>query len=214
MNEMLNQVDNIRPSVQPALQPQCLASAINHKTCVPIERIVEPASYPWPPIPQIHVMGCRIIPERTEIHLARLPHDIKAGALKSLLTQFGIVSNVHIRKGKTDKKCSATAKFSQPIEAAHAIQHLDGKRMGTQILKVKYDRSENGSISSATSTASRGFDSDSSSTRSSFKRASTSTGPLVVNGARGPGYQRRRTEDDECGSDDNRADQKTRSNGN
>jgi len=70
-------------------------------------------------------------------------------------------------------------------------------------LVVRYDRSEAGSASSAPSTTSKGSDSDSSTYRlasTTARQPLSRTGPLVVDGARGPGYHKRREEDDDSES--------------
>lgn len=76
----------------------------------------------------------------------------------------------------------------------HAIQGLNGKLWDKLNLIVRFDRSEVGSVSSAPSTTSKGFDdSDSSSPRlATAKSPSPRQGPLVVDGSCGPSYHRRK----------------------
>lgn len=68
-------------------------------------------------------------------------------------------------------------------------------------LVVRYDRSEAGSVNSVPSITSRGSDSDSSTCRvASKQQTQPRTGPLIVNGAKGPGYHKRREDEDDSES--------------
>ena len=137
--------------------------------------------------------------EQQSIHISRLPHDITQRELHNLVSHSGTVSNLYIKRGK-EKRCSATAQYKTTTEAAHAIRDLDGKKLGKMTLVVRYDRSEAGSGSSAPSTGSKGSDSDSSTCRLASRAMQSRTGPLVVDGARGPGYHKRREDDDDSES--------------
>lgn len=154
----------------------------------------------------------RIYTHQQAIHMSRLPHDIKTNDLKIILSRFGDVSDIAIKRGK-EKRCSATAKFSKSSEAMLAIQGLHGKRWDKLNLVVRFDRSEAGSVSSAPSTTSKGSDdSDTSSPRLALaKTADPHQGPLVVDGACGPGYQRKksRAEDNESRMDSSGEDEST-----
>lgn len=142
----------------------------------------------------------RIYTDRQSIHISRLPCEIKPQDLKTLLSRFGQVSDISIKRGK-EKRCSATAKYQSSFEASLAIRELNGRRFNKLSLVVRLDRSEAGSASPAISTTSRGSDSDSPTPRySSQKSASTRNGPLVVNGARGPGYRKNLGRDDDSES--------------
>ncbi|KAJ9656987.1 hypothetical protein H2198_004587 [Neophaeococcomyces mojaviensis] len=143
--------------------------------------------------------------DRQSIHISKLRHDIKAPQLKQLLSKYGQVADVVIKRGK-EKRCSATAKYKKPTEALLAIQELNGKTIDGLELVVRHDRSENGSVCSAPSTTSRSSDADSTiSSREiayshrhtqsqcdvTVKQTQDRAGPLVVNGARGPSHHRR-----------------------
>ncbi|KAK5092034.1 hypothetical protein LTR70_007901 [Exophiala xenobiotica] len=136
-----------------------------------------------------------IYTDQQSIHISRLPHDTSAQDLQKLLSRSGTVSNLSIKRGK-EKRCSATARYKTPAEAAHAIRDLNGRKVGKMTLVVRYDRNEAGSTSSAPSTTSKGSDSDSSTAKQMLVR----TGPLVVDGAKGPGYHKRREDDDDSES--------------
>ena len=136
----------------------------------------------------------RIYTDQLCIHISKLPHDTKKTELTRLLSAFGPVSDVYVKRGK-DKRCSALAKYEAASDAARAIQSLHGKRMKELNLIVRYDRSEAGSTtSSAPSTVSRGSDDSDSSSSHPTARNLRTTGPLIVDGARGPNYRRRRSQ--------------------
>jgi len=137
--------------------------------------------------------------DRHSIHISKLPHDTTQRELQKLLSQSGTVSDISVRRGK-EKRCSATAQYATSIEAAKAIRELDGRKVGKMTLVVRYDRSEPGSISSAPSTTSKSSESDSSTHRASAKQTQSRIGPLVVDGARGPGYHKKREADDDSES--------------
>lgn len=136
-----------------------------------------------------------IYTDQHSVHISRLPHDTTSRDLQKLLSRSGTVSNISIKRGK-EKRCSATAQYKTPAEAAQAIRDLNGRKVGKMTLVVRYDRSEAGSASSAPSTTSKGSDSDSSTAKQTLAR----TGPLVVDGAKGPGYHKRREDDDDSES--------------
>jgi len=143
-----------------------------------------------------------IYTDQHSIHVSRLPHDTTQRDLQKLLSRTGTASNISIKRGK-EKRCSATAQFKTSAEAAQAIRDLNGRKVGKMTLVVRYDRSEAGSASSAPSTTSKGSDSDSSTYRlasTTARQPLSRTGPLVVDGARGPGYHKRREEDDDSES--------------
>ncbi|KAK5941532.1 hypothetical protein PMZ80_006811 [Knufia obscura] len=137
--------------------------------------------------------------DRQAIHISRLPHDTTQRYLQKLLSRSGTVSDISIKRGK-EKRCSATAQYRTSAEAAQAIRDLNGRKEGKMTLVVRYDRSEAGSASSAPSTTSKGSDSDSPARRVSSKQARSRTGPLVVDGARGPGYHKKHEGDDDSES--------------
>jgi len=136
-----------------------------------------------------------IYTDQQSIHISRLHHGTSAQDLQKLLSRSGTVSNLSIKRGK-EKRCSATARYKTPAEAGQAIRDLNGRKVGKMTLVVRYDRSEAGSTSSAPSTTSKGSDSDSSTAKQMLAR----TGPLVVDGAKGPGYHKRCEDDDDSES--------------
>lgn len=137
--------------------------------------------------------------DQHSIHISRLPHDTTQRNLQKLLSRSGTVLDISIKRGK-EKRCSATAHYKTSAEAAQAIRELNGTKMGKMTLVVRYDRSEAGSASSAPSSTSKSSDSDSPSYRVSSKQTQSRTGPLVVDGAGGPGYHKRCEDDDDSES--------------
>lgn len=146
--------------------------------------------YPVRPLPAAEPAE-RVYTDRQAIHISRLPHDIEPKKLKEVLSKFGTVSDIVIKRGK-EKRCSATAKFQSSSQANLAIEKLDGARMNKLNISVRLDRSEASSSSHSSSSASGGSDdSDSSGSRRRSKV------PLVVNGARGPTYYKKTQDADD-----------------
>lgn len=182
--------------------PKCTVNGQTLNTPPDDSTIQSKASATSPKLPPLHSGTLSspqdmILTERYSIHISRLPHEIKVQDLRTILSQYGPVCDVTIRRSN-DKRCSATARYQYSSDAALAIRQLDHKCFQKRNLVVRYDRSEgigNASISSATSRTSN--DSDSLNSRKSCKATQQGKGPLVVNGARGPSYGKSKEKHDD-----------------
>ena len=193
MSGMIQEMNSITPS---AFVPSGMPLMGHSNLMIPGPQMLECTPQPqlqqWLPTQQIPPTPQYNVPERTEIHVTRLPHDMRSLELNTILSNFGEVVHMHLKKGrnKEDKRTSATAKFSNPIEAARAIQQLNGQRMGSQVVEAKYDRCEKSTLVLSPPSVSRSSDSDQSPVRASSKRVSTNSGPLVVDGSRSRRYDK------------------------
>lgn len=132
------------------------------------------------------------------IHLSRLPCDINDDDLLTFLQRSGRRSPLDMQI--MDQQCSACVKFHSAAQASLAVQELNGQWWRNRKIIVQHIRPTMvGVESSEGSSTSKGSDSDSSGGRRSLSQS----GPLVVNGARGLGYSKRRKRDDDSASLDN-----------
>lgn len=133
------------------------------------------------------------------VYISRLPYEIQHEELNAFLRHCGFIAGLDILRTK-DQQCSATAQFETTAEASRAVQELDGRYLKNRKLTVQYARSETDSARSGADSTSKGFDSDSSGYQRPSESPNRSSGPLVVDGARGPGYRRKKKRDDDSES--------------
>lgn len=132
------------------------------------------------------------------IQISRLPLETKREDLRNFLQRFGPLSALDLRT-TTEQRRFAVVKFQSASQASLAIQELDGEWWRNRRLVVQHARSVANSIRSDLS-SSKGSDSDSSRGQGVSGNSNGRSGPLVVNGARGPVYHKRRKRDDDSES--------------
>lgn len=133
------------------------------------------------------------------IHMSRLPSEVTQDELLTFIQRVGPFSSVEVQICK-DQSLSAIVRFNSAAQATLAVQVLHGHWWRDRRLIVQHIRPLTESVGSEGSSSSKGSDSDSSRGQTSSDSSDSRSGPLVVNGAMGPGYHKRRKRDDDSAS--------------
>lgn len=135
----------------------------------------------------------------SSIRMSKLPCDTTQDDLLTFLQRFGPLSSIDFHSN-TDRRFSATVKFHTVAQASLAAQELDGEWWRSRKMSVQHVRPSIGCCNSERSISSKGSDSDSSRGQRTSGKSDSVSGPLVVNGARGLPYHKRRKRDDDSAS--------------